>query len=233
MHKRHALDVNQLARNESGLSALLIPFILTILLLIGAGAFGFWAFTERQDYKNNSDQKSAKAVTAAEEVLTKKLQAEFAEAEKSPLKEYTSPAAYGSVRFKFPKTWSGYVIEATQVGTSVGVNAYFHPQFVPNVQTDTATAYGARLRIEQRSYLTVLKSYDGDVKSGKVRVTPYRPPLMPDILGSRVDGFIQDKKNGSLVMLPLRDKTIIIWTEAQTFMNDFNNFILQNLTFVP
>lgn len=233
MHKRHSAAGTILGSNESGISVLLIPFILTVLLLIGAAGFGYWAYTGRQDYKDNSDQKAAAAVSQAEDTLTKKLQAEFGEQEKQPLKNYTSPAAYGSVVVTYPKTWSAYVTEATAVGQSVGVNAWFHPDFVPNVNNDQNTAYAVRLEIEQRSYLQELKTYDSAAKQGKVKVTPYSAPQMPGILGSRIDGEILSKKNGSMVMLPLRDKTIKIWTEAQTFVNDYNTFVLQNLTFVP
>lgn len=234
MHKQQAqANFTALGGHESGISALLVPFILTLLLFFGAAGFGAWAFMQREDYKSNSDQKAAAAVSVAEDALTKKLQNDFGEQQKQPLKTYTSPAAYGSVVISYPRTWSAYVIEATTVGTSQGVNAYFHPDFVPNVQNDQSTSYAVRLQIVQRSYQEELKGFDSGVKQGKVKVTPYHAPNMPNVLGTRIDGFITDKKNGSMILLPLRDKTIKIWTEAQTFEGDFNNYILQNLTFVP
>src|SRR5471030_1451582 len=104
-------------KNQNGaLNALLIPLILAILLLIGAGAFGAWAFSSRQDYKNNTDQKVAAAVTVAEQKTTETDTAQAAEAAKQPLKPYNGPEAYGSVVIKYPKTWSAYVDET---GSSV------------------------------------------------------------------------------------------------------------------
>jgi len=46
-------------------------------------------------------------------------------------------------------------------------------------------------------------------------------------------GQIINGKKGSMVMFPLRDKTLKVWTEADQFVGDFNNSVLPNLTFVP
>jgi flagellar basal body-associated protein FliL len=89
-------------KNQNGaLDALLIPLILAILLLIGAGAFAAWAFSSRQDYKNNTDQKITMAVTAAEKKTTETDTAQAAEAAKQPLKSYNGPEAFGSVVIKY------------------------------------------------------------------------------------------------------------------------------------
>jgi hypothetical protein len=39
--------------------------------------------------------------------------------------------------------------------------------------------------------------------------------------------------NGILVLLPMRDKTLKIWTESTAYFTDFNTYILPNLTFSP
>ena len=218
--------------NQQGLSALLIPFIFTLLLLVAAGSFGFWAFTERQDYKDNSDVKAAQAVTEAEEALSKKLESQFAEQEKQPLKSYAGPAAFGSISITYPKTWSAYVSEQAN-GSGTPVEAYFHPQFVPNVQSQEKTNYAVRLQIIEKNYDQELKSYDSNVKNGKVKITPYAAPKMPTILGSRIEGQITSQKTGIMTLLPLRDKTIKIWTESDAFFKDYNESVLENLSFIP
>ena len=55
-----------LSDQRGALNGLLIPLILVVVLFLGAAGFGFWAFSSREDYKNNSDAKVAVAVTAAE-----------------------------------------------------------------------------------------------------------------------------------------------------------------------
>ncbi len=229
MHKRESSG-QAFALDQRGMNALLVPLVIVIVLFVAAAGFGFWAFTERQDYKNNSDQKSALAVAQAEELLTKKLDAEFLEREKEPLKAYESPSAFGTVRIMYPKTWGAYVVEQTATGSSSPVQGYFHPGFVPNIQKND-TEFAIRLEIVQRAYDNELKQLDAGIKQGKVRVAPYRATLVPEVLGTRVDGEFLTKKNGSMVMFPLRDKTVKVYTESQAFLNDFEKYILPNLRF--
>ena len=95
-------------RNEVGaINALLLPLILAVLVLFGAIGFGAWAFSSRQDYKNNVEAKIAAAVADAKVVEGKRKDAVFAEESKNPLKAYNGPSAYGSVTINYPKTWSG------------------------------------------------------------------------------------------------------------------------------
>jgi hypothetical protein len=56
---------------------------------------------------------------------------------------------------------------------------------------------------------------------------------VPKIVGDYVKGQIQSDKQGEMVLLPLRDQTLAIWTESTAFENDFNNIILKNFTFSP
>jgi hypothetical protein len=38
---------------------------------------------------------------------------------------------------------------------------------------------------------------------------------------------------GTMVLLPMRDKTLEIWTESNDYLNDFNTYVLPNMTFAP
>lgn len=207
----------------------LVLFIITLILFLGAAGFGAWAFTERQDYKDNSDQKSAAAVKAAREELAAVKDAEFAEQEKSPLTAYNGPAALGSVGVHYPKTWSAYVEEAGNGNTPL--DGYLHPNFVPG--TRVGIAYALRIQIVENDYSEELKKFDSDVKEGKVKVSPYVAKAVPDSKGARVDGEIDNEIQGSMILLPVRDKTLKIWTEAEQFKKDFNEIILPSLNFTP
>jgi hypothetical protein len=215
--------------NQNGSAALLVSFIVTALLLVCALSFAFWAYTERQDYKTRSDAKVQAAVARADEALTAKLENDFLAREKEPYKSYQSPASFGAVRVMYPKTWSAYVIE-TNGGTPV--NAYFHPNYVPGINLNE-TAYAVHLEVIERSYDQELKSFDAQVKAGKVRATPYRAPKMPNNSGMRFDGDILNKKKGTVVIFPLRDKVIRLTSEALDYVPDFEKAVLENLVFVP
>lgn len=211
------------------INRLLIPFILTVLVLLGALGFGGWAFVERQDYKSNSDQKAAAAVAAAEQVLEDKKEAEFAEREKEPLRAYRGPATYGSLEISYPKTWSAFITESDKANPPI--DGYMHPDFVPG--KDSGTAFALRFQVTSTAYDQELRRFDSLVKQGKVQVSPTSVPNVPDVAGVRLTGEVEPDKQGTLVMFPLRDKTLKISSQSQVFAGDFDNIILKNLRFAP
>ena len=216
--------------DQSGLvDTWMIAFIVALLLFLGSTGFGVWAFAGKQDYKNNVDAKIAEAITASDAANNLKKDAEFAEKEKNPLRTYTGPAAYGSVGISYPKTWSLYVDES---GTgNAPLDGSLNPGFVPGLTSNASIAL--KVQVLATQYSNVVKTFDQRVKTGKVKVTPFSAPKVPGVVGLRVDGEIQTGKQGSLIVFPIRDKTLQVWTEAAQNANDFNTIILPNLVFVP
>lgn len=208
---------------------LIIPFVLTTLLLFGALAFGAWAFSERATYKNDAQKLIDKQVAIAKQAVSTAKDKEFVEKEKIPTKTYSGPATFGSVSFSYPKTWSAYIDETGKGGTPL--DGYLHPSFVPAI--DSGTAFALRVQVSEKSYDEELKNLESDVKAGKITVTPYRAEKVPDVLGSKIEGELNDGQKDIMVVFPLRDKTIKISTEAASFTGDFNSIILKSLTFVP
>jgi hypothetical protein len=217
--------------NQFGaINALLLPFIAILLLLIGAVAFGYWAFGERQDYKNNVDSKISTAVVSAQKAEDTVKEKEFAERDKSPLKTFVGPSEFGSIHVQYPKTWSGYFASDGQ--GSPFVDGYFSPGVVPKVDSETSV-FSLRVQVVSDSYSSVLENFADSVDTGAVTIQPYAAPKVPKVVGSRVEGAIAENKTGTMIILPLRDKTLQIWTESDQFKPDFDNIILANLTFSP
>ncbi len=213
--------------NQRG--SLLIPFVLVLLLFFGATGFGIWAFASRQDYKNNVAPKIAAAVAIAQQQTSSQKDNEFAQAQKQPLKSYNGPSTYGSLVVKYPKTWSAYISTSDQGGTPV--DGYFQPDFVPGTQS--TTDYALRVQVLSIPYSQALQSFSAYAKSGAASISAFRAAKVPDDLGSRIEGQLTSTKHGIMILLPIRDKTLKIWTEAGQFQADFNNNILPNLTFSP
>jgi len=205
---------------------LLIPLVIVGTLLFASIGFSTWAFMGRQDYKNNVDQKIAEAVEVAEENLTLKKDAEFAESYKLPYTTYRGPAAFGTLTIQYPKTWSNYLSETG--GTPV--DGYMQPNFVSANKNDTN--YALRYQVSERQYDEEIKTFDSKVKNGRVTSSAYRLPKQESVLGLRIEGEIDNRKQGVMVLLPLRDKTIKIWTEGDEFRSDYAK-ILDELTFIP
>jgi hypothetical protein len=218
-------------RNQRGqINILLIPLILLCLLFIGAGVFAVWAYNSRQVYKDHSDQKVAVAVQAAQQQTQASDAVQFAQQAEQPLKSYSGPAADGSIVIKYPKTWSAYINESDNGGTPI--DAYFEPDFVPSTTTIT-NAFALRVKIAQEAYDQVLQQFSSLATQGKVTVTPYSLVKVPTVVGVRVDGQIEQNKQGSMIILPIRGQTLEIFTESSQYAADFNNNILPNFTFSP
>ncbi len=220
-----------LHQNERGaLNSLLIPLIVVVLLFLGASVFAFISFSSPQDYKNNSDQKSAVAVAEAVKVADAKKTAEFIAASNSDMQPYNGPSAYGSLVVQYPKAWSAYVVE--QNNGASNVDAYFNPDYVPSVTAQTSS-FALRLRVVGQSYATLLQTFQGNIKTGKVTATPYAFPKVPSVVGTKLTGAIAPNKQGTMVLVPLRENVLQVWTESATATAVFETNILPNLTFSP
>ncbi|HEX3568111.1 MAG TPA: hypothetical protein VHT70_00345 [Candidatus Saccharimonadales bacterium] len=213
------------------INVLLIPLILVVLLFFGAAGFGYWAFAGRQDYKNNVDKKISVAVATAKQQTQAVDAQQYAEREKQPFNTYHGPQAFGSLIVQYPKTWSAYVAEDSTNNNPI--DGYYYPGFVPNL-TDPNSSYALRVQVTQESYSDVLAQYTGLLQDNKVSISPVTLPKVPNVTGSRIDGQVTPQKQGSMVVLPLRNMTLKIWTEdSGQFENDFNTYILPNLIFSP
>lgn len=221
-----------LPKNKRSLSSLVPMIALSVLLLASIG-FGVWAFMGMQDYKNNSDQKSAAAVAVALEEQKTKLDGEYAEKSKQPFETYTGKSEAGSVTFNYPRTWSAYVVEQSE---GQQVNGYLHPGFVP-ATNNSSLAFALRVEVIDQDYPSVVKQFESSVKSGKVTLAPFSAAKVPAGLGSIITGQILPSRTnvvGTLVVLPIRDKTLKLWTESNSaFGADFTNTVLPSLSYIP
>lgn len=217
-------------RGESNI--LLIPVILVSLLFVGSASFAYWAFSGRQEYKNNVDAKISSAVQANTQSVQAADAKQYAEQAKSPLTLYQGPDSYGSVKVYYPKTWSSYV---DTTSTNTPLDAYFHAGFVPSTQS--GQTYNLRVQVNSQPYSTVMQQFSGQLSDGQVTATPYSLPKVPNIVGTKLTGTVNQSNpqitDGTMVVLPLRSTTLLIWTESNNYLSDFNTYVLPNLTFSP
>lgn len=224
--------MNTIRMGAAGIvNVLAIPLVLVTLALFAVAGLAYYEYGQSQDYKNNTDQKIAVAVAAAKDETSQQKDKAFAEKEKSPYLVYTGPAAYGTIRIQYPKTWSAYV-DAPTGQANRPLNGYFKPGVLPTL-TDQSNTFALRVYVATGAYSTVVQQYQGKQKQGTVSIQPYQSPNIPNIVGVRIDGAITNNKQGSLIILPFRDKTLQLWTESKDYQADFDNIILPNFSLVP
>jgi hypothetical protein len=217
--------------NESGGAGIILVVSMLVVLLIGSLGFGFWAFSKYQLYKNHTDtlisaaQAVTKTQTQAADTLTNN------ELNKNPLRVYVGPSAYGNIRVSYPKTWSSYV-DDTSLSEAV-IDGYFDPGTVPSINSgENPNTFALRVQLVAQAYDQVMQPYISNTQA-KISSSPYSFPKEPSVVGTRLTGAIAENKTGDMVIIPLRDKTLKVWTEASQYESDFNTYILPNFDFSP
>lgn len=212
--------------NPRPLNALLIPLVVVVVLFVGSAGATIYFYGKYKDASTNLDGQINAAVAEANAELTTQLEADFAERAKDPNEVYKAPAELGSVAVTYPKTWSSHVIEKTGSGTVL--NGYFHRGTVPDTRGDNK--FALRLELVGKAYADEVEAYDKDVEDGTLKA---RAVTINGVKGVRFDGAIEKDISGAIVLLPLRDRTLKVWTENSDFLKDYNEIILPQLTFTP
>lgn len=212
--------------NERGsINPLLIAsIILGVVAAAFAGAF-IWAYGNYVDQRDNTDQKVATAVAAAEKVADEKHAKDLTEKLKEPYVQLVSPEDLGRVTFSHPKTWSVYVAKDGSAGS---YEAYLHPGSVPAI--NNTLAYAARITISEQEYETVLRTYSALITRGDLKSNPI---TVGNFTGVRLDGKFSNTRTGSAVIFKVRDKTLTLATDSPTFQGDFDNIVIKSLNFNP
>lgn len=213
--------------NQDGaISGAVLALILLGLVFLGTAYFAFWAYTSRQDYKNNADKKIAVAVNAAVSKNTSAMNASFAQEEKDPLTAYTAPVSDGSIHLLYPKTWSGLV---NTTGGSDLLDAYFAPGVLPDLN-NSSSIFSLTLQLSNQPYSQAVQQVKGDKAA---TISAYSLPKLPSIVGIEASNLIVNNIAKTEVILPLRSYSLIVTTYGSQYMGDFNDTILPNLTFSP
>lgn len=196
----------------------MIAIIGLSILVIGAGSFGIWAYVNYNQQKTNVDGKVDLAVAEAKKAQSDADEQKFAEREKEPNRQFVGPDDYGRLTFMYPKTWSVYVGRDTSKGGDY--EAYLNPISVPPVSTKQQ--YSLRVLIEQNDYDKVVSSYEKDVEKGDLKSSAVSANGHN---GTRLDGNFSNDIRGSAVIYKIRDKTLTLRTDADTFKPDFEKLI--------
>lgn len=202
----------------------LIPTIILGVLVLGFGSFAIWSFVNYSDQKNNVDQKISAAVAIAKNQQTDTDLKAFQEREKEPYVQFIGPDDLGRVTFNYPKTWSVYVDKSS----ASQYEAYLQPGVVPPIGSQTP--YAVRVTVATKSYESTLQTYQELVKKGDLKSSPI---AVSGLNGTRLDGNFSKTVQGSMVVFKIRDKTLSVYTESNTFKPDFDAIVLKSLDFNP
>lgn len=194
-----------------------VVFITTTLLL---GGFSVWAMMNYLDQKDNVDAKVSEAVAVAVKEQADKDAEEYQAELAKTTQLFSGPEDYGTLSFSYRKDWSLYVEGDASDGDDY--EAYFSPGEVPSID-DKESRYALRLTIADESYEDTLADYEKLVEDGDLKSTVYK--IDEETSATRLDGSFSDDIRGSALIFKIRDKTVTMRTDAETFKSDFDNLI--------
>lgn len=212
--------MNRTHTHESGaINGGLVAMILLGLVAVVLAGLSVWLFLQFNEQKTNVDGKVAVAEAEAKRAQQEEDDKKFAEREKEPNREFVGPDDYGRVTFSYPKTWSVYV---DKNGASGGTYAaYLHPITVPPVG-QANQLFALRVLIEDKDFDKVVSEYDSIVKKGDLKSSA---TSSNGVNGTRLDGQFTKDRRGAVVIYKVRDKTVSVFTDADTFKPDFETII--------
>ena len=211
--------MNQNRTSERGaVSGALLAIVLLSVAVAGLGALSVWAYVNYDEQKTNVDGKIALATETAKKEQADQDEAKFLEREKEPNRQFAGPDDYGRLTFDYPKTWSVYVARDVSQGGSY--QAFLNPITVPTVSE--RQQFALRVTLEEKEYDEVIKSYQPRVKLGKLKTSAVSANGHD---GTRIEGEFTTDIRGAAVIYKIRDKTVTIRTDADTFKPDFEKLI--------
>jgi hypothetical protein len=189
-----------------------MPILIGVLGL-GAVAFGITTITfysKAQTATNTLEAQKAVAVTKAKADQKKVDDEANTVANESPFRSYVAPVEYGSFEIKFPKNWSGYVIQDKN-GTQV--NLTINPDFIRRTNSNDELA-AARVQLIERTSDQFMTQYTNLVKRGTLKQADI---TVSGQKGFDITGTFQDKRTTRMVVIPVRDKVLVFSNENSRY----------------
>ena len=197
---------------------MVVLLAITTALALIFGGLAIWSYMQYTEANNDVNSKIEVAVLNARREQSDEDEKKFREQEKEPNRDFVGPDDYGRVTFKYPKTWSLH--EATDITRGGDYEAFLNPGKVPPISNQQQ--FAIRVTIENKDYDRVVQSYASLVRKGDLRSSS---TTAQGNTGTRLDGNFSNHIRGSAVIYKIRDKTVTIRTDADTFKPDFESLI--------
>lgn len=202
------------------------------LIAIGVGVLAFFLLITTIVFSMSSSKYQKQSTTAYNDGMEtgKKEQKEtdtatFNKELTSSTRTYVAPVINGSFEISYPKAWSLSV----DTSSSTPVAGLINPSFV----TVQAPEQALRFTLIDTPYASTKKRYDDSTKTYKAKATEV---TVSGIKGVQYVGNINDKSKtavGTVVILPLRDKTMLLQTDNNKVYGDTYKQMLDTAKFIP
>ena len=209
--------------NEGKVASILKTISVVVLSLTTLTFLGLfiWMTIQYNEASTLSQSQIDDAVAAA--VMQQALddEAEFAEREKEPYRDFAGPADYGQLSFEYPKTWSVYI--ASDASKGGDYEAYLNPIEVNPISSSTINAL--RVKIRDKDFESVAQEYQKYLTQKDAQLS-VASVTVGGTSANRYTGTIPGTElSGVIVIFKIRDKTAILQTDSMLFLDDFNKLL--------
>lgn len=220
---QHTFVPEQKPKKSGSVLQTVFLILATLVALVFIGLY-INKYVEWDNVRTDVDAQIDAAVAMAVADNTTKMEEDFAEREKYPYRNFMGPIDYGSLGFEYPQTWSVYVDKDASSGGDFA--AYLNPTEVEPVSATTINAL--RVTIRDTSFDTVIRTYDNYVKNGRCQFSTRE---VNGVMANVYTGELTNNIYGKLVVFKLRDKAVMLQTDADLFITEFDR-LLDTVTFV-
>lgn len=205
-----------------------LHIVLTIFLGLGMLLFGVLAvlaYNHDATSTANINQTVAKAKSEAAAKQKKADDEANRIANELPYRTYTALPVDGGFSLKIPKSWSIYAAHGsdsavTQLDLMADLDVVNN-----NLASKALNTHAFRLQLLNKTQTTVIRSYDDKIKKKEVSSKTIQ---VSGINATWLEGSIDDQRhNGVVVILPVRDKTMVINTDSRDFLTEFNQILAE------
>lgn len=212
---------NRQSSQSGAVNSLLLAVIGLLVVVVALSGLSAWLFVQYRDQKVNVDSKIAVAEAAAKKQQAEEDELKIKIIEEEPNREFAGPEDFGRLSFSYPKNWSVYISDDPEESSRGKFSAYLNPIVVPPTSSKSAR-FALTVLIENAAYDKVLEKYRRSIEKGEMTSSPI---TVNGHEGTRLEGLIEKDVKGHMVLFRVRDKTITVSTEAETFKEYFDKIV--------
>ena len=222
--QRAEASLNAKANKQFDFIKTIVIVVLSLIAVTFIGLF-IWILVQ---YNSVSEDVNGKIQAAVDKAVIEqkaedetKYKNELSEKLKDPYLDFVGPVDYGSLSFKYPRTWSLYIKSDASSGGDY--EAFFNPWQVNPISKNTVNAL--RLTIKNKDFESVAAEYQKVIDRGRTDLTVETVEI-GGVLANRYKGQIPDSSlKGQIVIFKIRDKTAILQMDSEEFLEEFNKLL--------
>lgn len=194
--------------------------------------FGILAIVAYRSSTDARDTLDSQVATARQDSAAKQKKIDEEaniKANQLPYRTYTAEAVDGGFTLQIPKSWSLYA--GHNNGNTTQLDLAANPDIVNyNLASNGISTQAFKLQIVRKSVQEVVKGYDDRVKKKELTSSGVQ---VSGISATKLTGTIDDQRHqGSVVILAVRDKTMIIQNQDKNYASEFQQ-ILSSAKIIP